>query len=217
MLKKILFYCLFLFRFFDCSAQSDAKYIKHWDKLPNSCIYFFNNEYFAGLFLDGNILKETDFFLMEKIKRITNFELDTLQTFKLRIDTSVVFNFEKSVRDILKENDSLLLSLPPYLGVEFYIRQYLGFCHENSQYLFVCFRLDEENLIMEKGLYLYKIKKSHELYKSVYSRILFSHSLDQWKRTNNLFYALYNINTNAIIFFLSCNIIDCTLQIPPCK
>lgn len=210
MIKKIFIYCICYFILCYCISQSDEKYIRHWSNKPNSCVHFFNDDNFVGLLLDGNILKETDLYLLNKIKRITNVVSDSLQYFV--IDTLEILNFEKYIYCLFKENDSLS-SMISNLRTEFYVRQYLGFRYENSNYLFACFMLDRLNLRSENNSYYYVDNKSYFEYKLVYSRLLFSHGLDSWKRTNNLFYVLYNFDLNYIIFYFFCNSIDCESQI----
>lgn len=204
---NILHIVLFVFVPFFSKAQSwetDTRYIKHWEGKINSCEYFFNNEEFVGFLLDGNKLKEADILLSMKIKGRVGIDIDTSYAFStVKMDTAIVYEFEKILKDTLIKNESILLSDPPYLSEQFYFRQYIEFQHNSSNYLLVSFQLDVDNLLLKEERYYFKDRqeRSYKRHLLIDTRNFVSPALDQWKRVNDPFYVLYNIDKKMMNFF----------------
>ena len=197
---------LLIFVPFFCKAQiweTDTRYIEHWQHQPDASIYFFEYDDFAGLLLDGNVLIETDVFLLRAIKRITGMEIDTATIFDFTIDTTTVFQFERRLRDTLSRNDTLLLPSSQFFNEVLYFRQYLPLQDKNSQYLLVSLQLDRGNLLLKDGIWNRKNleERSYKQYLLVNTRLFETGGLDILIRSDDLFYVLYDVNADGMKFF----------------
>ncbi len=204
-MKRLILAIFILFHFFLSFSQSwksDTVFVNHWNRKPSSCMYFFKNEKFVGFLLKWKILKETDIFLSNLFKYLPDFPIDTSAS-QIEIDTTTVLLFETQLRDTINKNKYLLLPNPSYLDLSYYIRQYVGLCFNNNKYLLVSFQIDEENVqIKEDKYFLDSLNtRSYDLYKLIYTKIFKHPTIQHWSRINDLFYILYNIDTQKMEFY----------------
>ena len=140
---------LLMFFSFCLLGQKKIQHEEYWKSLPDCCLQIFKNNEFTGLLLDGNKLLEVQPYLIEAVQRISKIKIDS-NNFNIVIDTTIVWNFEKSFRDTLYKNKDINLNNSPYHNIDFYYRQYLGFHYENIKYLLIGFHL-EDNLFQRGG------------------------------------------------------------------
>jgi hypothetical protein len=179
---------------------------KHWEMQPNACVHYFNNNQFTGLLLDATKWQFAKYYLTQLISSMTNFIIDT-NSFDVCHDTLVIWAFESVFKDTLAKNDTLI-TFPSETNINFYYRQYVRFCVDRRDYLFVGFHTTD-NLTSDGEKTYYRHQDSFrvdldELEMLISSRIFrFEHY--KWALADYQFFILYDIELKSMKFvYLEC-------------
>jgi hypothetical protein len=182
-------------------CSTDSLTIRHWNLQSNCNLHFFKDR-FVGVLLDGNQLHYMDVFF-DKIYG------DSVVQYKFESnnDTLTIYEFEQKFQEDCTKNDTLLLSAPPYLNENYYLRQYVFIRDADHRYLLISFQVDKENTDIINNRYCRKsdadntYKNTYTCFLMIYTKIFLFPPHHQWRRVNDPFYALYNIDTKEINYF----------------
>ncbi|GEM_PF-3104604 len=169
---------------------------QYWERMPDASAYYYENEQFVGILLDGSKLSySSKYFLTRIIQNKTNLSVDT-NSFVVDIDSSIVWKFEKLLKDTLAKNDTLI-TFQPQDSINSYYRQYVKFHANNSDYLFVGFHI-ADSLVREPQKDGSKVFLN-ELDKLICSRFFLSQSYN-WVTYDTQFFVLYEIAKEKMNF-----------------
>lgn len=137
-------------------------------------------------------------YLTNLISSMTNIVIDT-NSFHVNIDTAMIWDFEKNLRDTLMKNTKIIL-YPNNKGIEYYYRQYVGFIVNEVKYLFVGFHINENNEVSIENKQLDSSKVNLSEFQIIMNsrKFLFMHY--KWVRYDNQFFVLYNFETKKFNF-----------------
>lgn len=173
-------------------SQSDRAH-KYWENLPDAKINFYNNDGFWGILLDGNkMAPEHQYSFFMSVKNRLNICIDA-NVFKVDADTSIVWDFEKLLKDTIEKNKELLL-IPPDMALCDYIRQYVRFSSNDMDFLYVGFHVpdyDTKNRKYVRALSEYRFL--------IYSKSFVSEH-HRWVLYDNQFFVLYEIGKKELKF-----------------
>jgi hypothetical protein len=204
-MKRIIIFISVLILSLTCFSQVNKNefYNNHWTNKPSACVHFFNNNQFVGLLMDGNKLKLIYPYLKENIESITKMNFDS-NLFDIEIDSMLIFTFEKSLKDTLSKNDSLLI-FPPNLSIDSYYRQYFILNYNGINYVFIGFHINSDNI--KDGTYYYNSTDSLRVQLNDFQLMLdsrrFIYQHYKWIINDIQFYVLYNIESKKMKFFRS--------------
>ncbi len=164
---------------------------KWWEKQADAKVHFYNNDDFWGILLDGRKFSfPNQQLVFVKLEYLTHFSVDS-SAFEVDTDTSIVWEFEKLLKDTIERNAELL-SFPPKMKLCHYIRQYIKFTYNHKDYLLVTFtQLDSIEQMYER-----KLDKMNSL---IYSRNLVSYHY-RWSLYDYQFVVLYEIGSREMQF-----------------
>lgn len=176
---------------------------QYWEKFPNASAHYYENEQFVGILLNGNKLSySSKELLIKTIQCRTNLLVDT-NSFIVELDTSIIWKFEKLLKDTLKNNETLI-TFQPHVNINFYYRQYVRFHINNNDYLFVGFHTSDNLVSDEEKAYYTHQKDSfkvclNKLDTTISSRLFLSHHY-RWAKYDYQFFVLYEIGSGKMDF-----------------
>ena len=198
--KYFLFLLLFT-PFILCKSQSiyllkDKKYVKHWLSYDDCCVQEINSDFYKGLILDGCKLANNDATFMLRINGIIHLDTDSCMHYTFLPTMAEVNNFNKVIFNHHLELSLLTLTNATLMEKQ-YLCQYVGIVCNNRRFLLVSFQKDETS-----GKSKRIQRKNYELFKLIYSRVLYNKPIDSQKITNEGFIILYDMDNNSIISLL---------------
>lgn len=193
--SSLIVVVLLLTSFLVCACSSyekvllrDKKITQYWKSLPDCCVYEIKNNKYDGIILNGQLLSQTDKWLVPSIESILNRKIDSLEAL---LDDTCVFFFENQCLD-----SSYISESPLYIVLQNnrYYRQYLGIILDGNKYMFVSFQRSSPYCKNNNRQSEY----CYQVFRLIYSRIFLTVGIDYNPKDNERFWMLYNIDNKDI-------------------